>query len=358
MVLVYVNQRTDFKMRKNLLIIISACVLLAGCANNKENTNLLEGMSYIEELNYQNALDSFAAGRENGEDEELLLRGEGIAYMGLGQYEDARDSFLNSIYNAGNSVTSLEVDTNFYLASSYVKLEDYESAKEIYSAILKFQSKDSDAYFLRGVCNLKLGEKDLATEDFNQAMTLENDDVDLTIDIYKEFLSAGYEDDGTNLLNNIMETKSDVLTKAQKGTIYYYLEDYEDARIFLDQAVTDGETQMNLLLGRTYEKLGDMNYAGVVYQAYLDAGNVSAEVYNALGICLMSQGKVAEAITAFQSGIDLGNSDSLQNLKFNLIVAYEKNSDFTTAKQLMEEYLSFYPDDSKALREYEFLKTR
>ena len=67
--------------------------------------------------------------------------------MGLGQYENARDSFLESIYNAGSSVSSLEVDTNYYLASAYFKLEDYESAKDIYSAILKFQ-KDSDAFFL------------------------------------------------------------------------------------------------------------------------------------------------------------------------------------------------------------------
>ena len=45
-------------------------------------------------------------------------------------------------------------------------------------------------------------------------------------------------------------------------------------------------------------------------------------------------------------------------LEFNQIVAYEYTGDFKQAAVLMEAYLKKYPDDEKALREYEFLKTR
>ena len=48
----------------------------------------------------------------------------------------------------------------------------------------------------------------------------------------------------------------------------------------------------------------------------------------------------------------------MQVLKFNEIVAYEYLGDFKQATVLMQKYISTYPDDAKAQREYEFLQTR
>jgi TolA-binding protein len=72
----------------------------------------------------------------------------------------------------------------------------------------------------------------------------------------------------------------------------------------------------------------------------------------------MNQGKYEEAVTAFQNGIDLGNSDYIQELKYNLIVANEYVGNFSSAKSMMQDYIQTYPDDAKAKREYEFLRTR
>ena len=54
----------------------------------------------------------------------------------------------------------------------------------------------------------------------------------------------------------------------------------------------------------------------------------------------------------------MGSSDYLQELKFNRIVASEYTGDFSQARTMMEEYLQIYPDDARAKKEYEFLKTR
>ena len=43
---------------------------------------------------------------------------------------------------------------------------------------------------------------------------------------------------------------------------------------------------------------------------------------------------------------------------FNEIVIYEKQMDFTSAKEKMQEYLELYPADKEAVRENYFLQTR
>ena len=48
----------------------------------------------------------------------------------------------------------------------------------------------------------------------------------------------------------------------------------------------------------------------------------------------------------------------MRDLLFNEIVVYEKQLDFQTAKEKMQEYLKQYPKDEEALRENEFLQSR
>ena len=111
-------------------------------------------------------------------------------------------------------------------------------------------------------------------------------------------------------------------------------------------------------MGQTYEKLGDRNYAVVVYNTYLESQPANAAIYNSLGVCLMKQEKYEEALVAFEAGIALQDTSQQQTLWFNRIVANEYLGNFAQAKSLMQEYLSFYPEDAKALREWDFLSTR
>ena len=64
------------------------------------------------------------------------------------------------------------------------------------------------------------------------------------------------------------------------------------------------------------------------------------------------------ALTAFQAGLAIEGNQLMQVLSFNEIVAYEYLGDFKQATVLMQKYLGTYPDDEKAIREYEFLQTR
>lgn len=343
--------------------IVLACMVfglcaLTGCSSKPANTNINKGMELLEQMDYSAALESFEAALVYKEDEQLIFRGEGLANMGLGNYEEAQECFLNSISYAEGNVTNLEFDTNYYLATAYYKQGKYEEAEKIYTAIIDLRNKETDAYYLRACTLLKEGYYEAAVKDFEKAFSLEPDNLELVTDAFVEMQAAGFEEEGKVYLQEFLSEKDKQLKDAEKGTIYFYLADYANARIYLDGALNQGNPEVSLILGRTYEKLGDMNYAVVVYETYLDANAPDAAIYNSLGVCLMNQGKYEEALEVFESGINLGDTSYIQNLKFNQIVAKEYLGKFSEAKKLMQEYLAAYPDDAMAKQEYEFLQTR
>ncbi len=338
-------------------MLLTTCIF-TGCSAKPANTNINKGMELLEQMDYSGALESFEAALVYKEDEQLIYRGEGLANMGLGNYEEAANCLLQSISYADGNVTNLEFDTNYYLATAYYKQGKYEEAEKIYTAILNLRDKETDAYFLRACTLLKEGYYEAAVKDFEKAFSLEPDNLELVTDAFVEMQAAGFSEEGKVYLQEFLEKKDKQLKDAQKGTIYFYLEDYANARIYLDGALNQGNPEVSLILGRTYEKLGDMNYAVVVYQTYLDSNAPDAAIYNSLGVCLMNQEKYQEALEAFEAGINLGDTSYIQNLKYNQIVAKEYLGKFAEAKKLMEEYLAAYPDDTKAKQEYEFLQTR
>ncbi|MDE7250885.1 MAG: hypothetical protein K2N82_13610, partial [Lachnospiraceae bacterium] len=83
-----------------MIVAVLVAVVFSGCGK-AGNENISAGMEMIAALEYDGALASFQTAREAKEDERLILRGEGLAYMGLGDYASAASSFLESIQNGG-----------------------------------------------------------------------------------------------------------------------------------------------------------------------------------------------------------------------------------------------------------------
>jgi tetratricopeptide (TPR) repeat protein len=147
------------------------------------------------------------------------------------------------------------------------------------------------------------------------------------------------------------------MTDYDKGRICYYLQDYENARNYLETARDENNRDVMLLLGQTYEALTDFNYAASVYSNYL-LENPDAKMYNQLGLCKMHLTDYSGALESFQAGILLEDIQMKQTLSFNEIIAYEYLGEFTKAGVLMETYIASYPEDTEALREYQFLISR
>ena len=169
---------------------------------------------------------------------------------------------------------------------------------------------------------------------------------------------GGYKDAGQGYLTDALQTYEAEMSYFDKGRMFYYMGEYQKAYLALEEARGEGGVEGYLYLGMAYEATGDFNYAVSVYNSYLTKVGEDAQVYNQLGLCETKKGEYANALAAFQAGLQMQNSAMKQVLQFNEIMAYEYLGEFETASTLMKSYMISYPDDVKAAREYEFLSTR
>lgn len=350
-------KRAKEKIRKAVLL-AAMCAGLTGCGLLASNEQLDMAAGQIENYEYEAALATLDAATEAGEDPQMIARSRGIAHAGLTQYEEAVACYLEALSYSDLFVEDIDFDLNYYLADAYEKLGDNTKAREVYSAILDLKPEEVNAHFLRGRLYLEDGQYEQALADFNKTVELDKDGYNLRIEIAGLLSEAGYTEDGLQYLQQFLVDNEKKLSEYDKGRIYYYMGDYENAKVSLENAKSEESDDIILLLGKSYEQLGDYNYATSVYKNYLDEHPEAAEIFNQLGLCKMKSGEYEEALSAFRSAVNVENNGMGQTLEFNQIVAYEYTGNFKQAAVLMEDYLKKYPEDEVAKREYEFLKTR
>lgn len=350
-------------MKKKQVVSVAAAVLTvsvytAGCGFANKNENIDAGMAAIQALDYDAAIASFEAAKEADENPRLLYRGEGLAYMGKTQYTDAAAAFETALSYSDGRVDDMDYDINYYLATAYYKQGETDKAVEAYNAIIGLRPEERDAYYLRGVIYTESGSIEKALEDFDRAISLNTRDYDRLIDIYCVLDENGYKESGQEYLQGAMESGTKYMTNYEKGRISYYLEDYENARNYLEKARDEEGYEAVLFLGKTYETLGDYNYAISVYNTFVDSGQKSPQVLNQMGLCKLQMKDYQGALEAFQRAMNIEDNGMMQVLKMNEVVAYERLGEYKKASVLLDSYLKTYPDDEEAKREYEFLKTR
>ena len=341
-----------------ILAILSLSVILAACGENEDELHVSEGMGAIERMEYEAALESFAQAEEAGENERLIKRGQGLAYMGLTRYEDAVNAFLECLALSDGVVQDVDFDVNYYLATAYLKMGNPAKAESTFDAILGLRKNEMDAYYLRGVARLEQDNYTGAKEDFDVVIAKYPKDCDKLIDIVDALNQNGYGEIGKDYLNRMLTDYGNRLSDYDLGRVYYFLGEYAQACRYLETAKGEGSADACLYLGKSYEATGDYNYAISVYNDYLVKDTTNASVYNQMGLCKIKMSDYQGALEAFQSAMQIEDNGMMETLAFYEIVAYEHLGEFKQASVLMENYVRTYPDDSEAAREYEFLKTR
>lgn len=335
-----------------------AAILLGGCGAEKQASYTKQGMDAVQALEYETALGYFENAVEQGEDGRAAYRGMGLAYMGMTRYEEAALYLEAALHESGGRVEDMDFDINYYLATAYYKSGRPQDAVKAYDAILALRPQEKDAFYLRGYVKLSQNDFEGAQSDFDAAVALDDKDYDLMIRIYTALEEYGYKEAGMIYLQSVMEQNEKSISDYDMGRMCYYMGDYEQARDYLSRLETSKDYGAALYLGRTYEALGDYNYASGIYAGYVENDQSKAEIYNQLGLCRMQMKEYSQALEAFQAAMNIEDNGMMQTLKFNEIVAYEYIGDYKTAAALMNSYLKSYPDDGAAKREYEFLRTR
>lgn len=354
---------TGKNMKKRSWIPAAAAVLcmvcvLGGCGNADKKQNITAGMKAIESRNYEAAQDDFKKALLAGEDIREIYRGQGIAYLDMAQYDQAEKALKKSLESSSCLVDSMDYDVNYYLAEAYDKDQKPAEAEKIYTAVLALRPKETDALFLRGKVRLEQGKKDQAKNDFDTLISLEPDKYDRLFSVYELLDQYGQQKTGQEYLKEALEKGSADMKDYDKGRINYYLGSYDTARTFLQKASNAGVDGAAYYLGKSWEALGEYNYAASVYQSYLKEKGNSAFIENELAVCDMKLENYKDALTAITNGLSLKDAQMTKTLQFNQAVIYEYQGDFSQARQLMTAYLKAYPDDAAAKREYDFLKTR
>ena len=324
------------KNTKTVLILaaVTGALLLGGCGSEKTKTYEQAGKD-LSQGSYKYALEEYQSSIQNGVKLAQSYRGAGIASLRLGKYEDAVNNFTEAL-GCDRVSKSLRRDILSYRATAELKAGNYEDAMADCQTLGEDFSMDASSYFLTGKVALEMA-----------------------IQSYEAYLDKDMEADGTRYLEAALSSEAkDAQDHCDRGRVYYYMEDYSNAKKELLEATKKDNTEALLLLGMVYLAQDDVENAQAMYKQYISAVGDSAKGYNGLALCDIRNGDYDSALDNITKGLPTATTDEMQSLLFNEIVAYEKKLDFATALTKAQEYVDMFPEDSAAKKELAFLKTR
>lgn len=114
-------------------------------------------------------------------------------------------------------------------------------------------------------------------------------------------------------------------------------------------------------IGIAYWEKGDYSAASQAFESALSSGaQETGAIYNLLGACKMKLEDYTGAIEYYEKGVveEDSTEEMIREMRFNVIVSYEKLEDWESARVKLDEYIAAYPDDAQAQKEIDFLKTR
>lgn len=298
-------------------------------------------------------------GCDSGPSRLELLRDEGISYMEQKDYENAIAAFEEAYGLCDEKMPETKMDICLYEAACQFRQKDYGAVKDTCSRALN-EVDNADAYYMRGVAFLQLGEMDAAKADFDAASLLAPTDYEMFLNIYKQYEALTLSAIGDEYLQKALNIEGEEMEDYyQKGSIYYYLKNYEKAQEMLAKPAEAKHKDAMRLMGEVYLKLNDSVHARNLFQQYMDEYGDDASAYNGIVLCDIADGNYDAAISMAESGLALeGGDDVKRDLLYNEIIAYERKRDFETAAAVAGRLLEQYPGDAQAQKEYDFLITR
>lgn len=345
---------------KKIICLLAAglgALLLTGCGGENQKT-YEQANADLEEANYDYALNEYQACISAGYKPAQSYRGSGIVKLRTGDYQGAIDDLTNAL-NDEKTGKSDRKDLLEYRAAAELKAELYDQAMADCQTLAEDYSLNANDYYLTGCVALAMDSYDEASSNFSEAYGSDST-YEMAIQIYEAYLGQDMEADGTRYLEAALKTEAKTADDyCERGKVYYYMDDYENARTELTTAADKGSTEATLILGMVYMAQGDTSNARSFYQQYIDAdGDDPAKGYNGLALCDISDGDYDSALQNISQGLGDATSDEMRDLLFNEIVVYEKKLDLSTALSKAQEYVQTFKDDDAAAKELTFLQSR
>ena len=349
-------KRTD----RYLLALCSAAVLClgaAGCAGGERQRIFDQAGKDLGQGSYEYALSGFEDSITNQYRLAESWRGAGICNLRMGNLEEAIGDFNNAL-GMDKVSKALQKDILCYRITAQIESGKLEDALADCRTLAALTPMDADTYFLTGRVALAMDSYAEALSNFEQSYWADST-YDRAIQIYETYVDHDMEADGTYFLELSLESKpGNADDYCDRGRVYYYMDDYDNAKAELINASRGGSKDAVLLLGMVYMGMKDYSNARAMFIQYNSDGGTSAKGYNGLALCDIEEGNYNSAIQNIHDGMPYASTEELQSLLFNEIVVYEKQLDFETARQKAQEYINLFPDDDQVQRELVFLNSR
>ena len=343
--------------RRSWIFLLGMALLLGGCAKKADKENLERAETLVKEESYEEALAIFEDLQDSKVDMRRVYRGIGLSYMGMEQYSDAISALEKSLKEAGGRISDWEYDTNYYLAIAFEKNGQRQEAIDTWSNLLNVK-EEAESYFQRGLLYLEDGKKEEAEKDFDAAVAVGEENGSVSVRIYKA-VSIDYPELGEKYLRGLVEREAKSGEALYyKGIAYLNLGETTAAEDTLKQAVKEGFSKANLVLGEMFNAEESYDYAISFYQAYLEANPKSEQAYEELAAAQIVQKDYAGALATLAEAAEKLENSSREKLDWYEIICYEYMGDYQTARDKAALYAEAWPRNEKAQKEYEFLLTR
>ncbi|MDO4622927.1 MAG: tetratricopeptide repeat protein [Eubacteriales bacterium] len=337
----------------------AAAILFSGCGQDKIPTSYENGITSLESRDYLKALERFQnAVNKDGQDAEGY-RGMGIAYLLLGEYQSAVDAFNKALDADKHPAQNAEFaeDIRFYQAQAYCGLDEYDKAMTLYNQLLTGK-RAGEAYLLRGKIYARNGKFGQAGLDFQKAVEL-NNSYEIYLQVYEVYVENNRQADGAGFLKGIKDNEPKTADEYyQLGRVYYELKELDTAEKYLSTAIEKEVDAAVPVLAQLYLQQGKADRARKAYKTCVEAGRKPSIGYNGLAELEIADGNYAKALEWIEKGLKAVDSDAREELLFNEIVVYEKQLDFQTAYEKLQEFLKSFPINARAKREAAFLESR
>lgn len=291
--------------------------------------------------------------------EQIALREEGIQLMDMGSFELALGKFNDALALSYGRVTDTEIDLNYYRGACFFNMQDYENALSTYSNLIAFDKENYEPYFLRGCVYVHLGDAELAVADFNNSVKYDKDNYDLYLEIYKQLDDLGFREYALQFVNMALQINGNsVKDNLSKGRLYMLLEQNDQAEPYLKKAADRGSDEATIYLCQIYQSSGRIDEASGLLQKFVQSESADPAVIGEIGDMTYASGDYQAALVYYQTGLSLESIGNVQQLIRGEIACYEQLDMWDEAKNALAQYVTKYPNDAEAMKEYTFLQTR
>jgi protein O-GlcNAc transferase len=270
-----------------------------------------------------------------------------------------------------NSLSKKIIDDAYKCAIDHFNVEHYTEADKLCKAIIQAVPEHINAINLLGAVAQKANRHDLAIEQFQKAIKIDNDRVLLYYNLGTSLYQLGRREEAINVLKNALEKEpenshilnyldvilNDPISKPgisdqqnresealQRGISFHLSSQIDEAVKWYQRALDLNPRNTTALtnMGSALQAIEKLDEAVTNYQKAITIQPDRADTHSHLGVALQKQGKLEEAVTSYQKAISI--KPDYAGAYSNLGAALKDQGKFEEAITSYEKAISIIPD--------------